>query len=161
MKQIITALLMLISLAQRQIPPAIEIVGSVTFTMRTHGALNMLDRAGWLDYAADGVKHIVQRDSDSRFIPETQTYFTTSMVAETGGTLHWYACTIVHEARHMNQLRENLPFWGAESEADANATQRQCLIDTGAPASDIEWLDYVTAEMLAGRLDTWSEPHDY
>ena len=78
-----------------------------------------------------------------------------------GPDFHWLACTLVHEARHVEQTELSLDLGQPGAELDANRLARQCLVNTGASASDIEWMDYIMAEMRAGNLDTWSEPNDY
>ena len=142
------------------------IIGTLLFKLWTTAAWLILPPQ-WQGYVADYVHTVELVDSDSRFNGTTGVYTSTCINAGSERTLDqlkWYACSMVHEARHGEQLEllPNNPFWywGIYGEIDAIRPQRQCLVDLNADPGQIEWLDYLVGEYSGGRIDP-SEPHDY
>ena len=138
------------------------VIGSLLFRLWTLWAWLVLPPQ-WRAYSQPYVKVVELVERDSRFDPNTGVYTSTWMNAGaqlTRDQLTWYACTMVHEARHGEQVRFEIPVEGPAAEIDAIRPQRQCLVDMGAEQSQIEWLDYLVGEYAANRIDP-SDPHDY
>jgi hypothetical protein len=114
-------------------------------------ALSLLDLAPrWRDYVSRYLSTIVAADHSGVSV-RTRTFFLNPSTASANS--YYVASIIVHDACHVDLYLQGRIYYGEEAEMHCLALQRQALLEMGAPAYLLSYLDYLQ------KTSWWETPY--
>lgn len=144
----------------------VRVTGPDGFHERTAAAMDALDprwrgfvtanltQIGWYEKGSsrsgnafvtrDGVFHV---NRATAFAYDSEGYAAESV--------QWYACGMVHEAQHIQQVKHSQLSFGKEREYEAILVQAQCLRDINAPERFVTYLEQLAGCIQGGGCRYW------